>query len=115
MSISFTRLRKFSFIIFSNKVSISYSSSPPSHTPMIRTFKMVPDVPKPLLIFLKYFFKVFKKLFIFRERGREGKREGKKHQCVVAFHDFEYFFPAPFFACNVSFEKSADSLMGTPL
>ena len=25
-----------------------------------------------------------KKIFIFRERGREEEREGEKHQCVVA-------------------------------
>ena len=27
-----------------------------------------------------------KRLFIFRERGREGEREGEKHRCVVACH-----------------------------
>ena len=33
----------------------------------------------------KYFmFHILKKLFIFRERGRDGEREGEKHQCVVA-------------------------------
>ena len=36
MSISFTRLGKFSFIIFSNKFSISCSSSSPFGTPMIQ-------------------------------------------------------------------------------
>ena len=35
-SISFTRLRKFSFIMFSNKFSISCCCSSPSGTPMIR-------------------------------------------------------------------------------
>ena len=35
MSISFAKLRKFSFIIFSNKFSISCSSSSPSGIPMI--------------------------------------------------------------------------------
>ena len=34
--ISFTRLRKFSFIICSNKFSISWSSSSPSGTPVIQ-------------------------------------------------------------------------------
>ena len=33
---------------------------------------------------LKFYLLYFKKLFIFRERGREGEREGKKHQCVIA-------------------------------
>ena len=36
MSISFTRIGKFSFIIFSNKVSILCSSSSPSGTPLIQ-------------------------------------------------------------------------------
>ena len=36
MSISFTKLGKFSFIIFSNKVSTSCYSSSPSGTPMIQ-------------------------------------------------------------------------------
>ena len=28
-----------------------------------------------------------KKLFIFRQRGREGGREGEKYQCVIASHE----------------------------
>ena len=32
------------------------------------------------------FFKIFLKIFIFRERGKEGEREGEKHQCVFASH-----------------------------
>ena len=54
MSISFTRLRNFSFIIFLNTISISCSSSSPSGTPDldVGTFKGVLEVPKPLLIFM---------------------------------------------------------------
>ena len=36
-------------------------------------------------LLLNFFF-LIKKLFIFRERGREREQEGEKHQCVVASH-----------------------------
>ena len=49
MSTSFTKLGKFSFIIFSNKFSTSYSFSSSSGTPMIRMFEVVPGAPYPTL------------------------------------------------------------------
>ena len=54
MSLSFTRLGKFSSIIFSNKFSISCSSSSPSGTPYdsdVGALKVVPEVPQPLIFF----------------------------------------------------------------
>ena len=59
--ISFARLGKFSFIMFSNKFSISCSSSSLSGTPMIQMleqFKVVLEVPKPILIFLNSCFHI---------------------------------------------------------
>ena len=55
--ISFDRLGKFSFIMFSNKFSMSCPSSSPSGTPMIQRLecKVVPEVPKNLLIFFEFF------------------------------------------------------------
>ena len=53
-SISFARLRKFSFILFSNKFSVSCSSSSllvPLYSD-VGTFQVVLEFPKPLLIFL---------------------------------------------------------------
>ena len=59
MCSSFPRLGKFSFIIFSNNFSISCSSCSPSGTPAIQVLeclKIVPEVPKTLLIFLEFWF-----------------------------------------------------------
>ena len=55
MSISFTTSGKFSFIIFSNKFSISCSSSSPSGTLIydldVGTFRDVLEAPYPILVF----------------------------------------------------------------
>ena len=50
-SISFAKLGKFSFIICSNKFSILFSLWYPYNLD-VKTFKVVPEVPKPLIIFL---------------------------------------------------------------
>ena len=61
-SISFGRLGKFSFIICSNKFSVCSCCSSLSGTPInsdIGTFQVVPEVPKPLFIFLNSCFFLF--------------------------------------------------------
>ena len=55
MSISFTKLEKFSFIIFSNQFSISCSSSSPSGTPMIQMLVHL-EMSQGLLILSSYIF-----------------------------------------------------------
>ena len=59
------KLGKFSFIIFSNKFSTHCSCSSPSGTPDsdIRSLKVVPEFPKPLLIFFFFLNSCFFILF----------------------------------------------------
>ena len=54
MSISFTKLGKFSFIIFSNKFSISYSSSSSSGIPMILMLVCL-RCPRDFLYYLHFY------------------------------------------------------------
>ena len=57
MSISFTKVGKFSFIIFSNKVSISGYSSSPSGIPMIQMLVCLKLSQR--FLSLSYLFKLF--------------------------------------------------------
>ena len=72
----------------------------------VGTFKVVSEVPKPLLIF----FKDFVYLFIFRERGREGERGGVKHQCVFDSHPLLGTWPATQ-VCALTGNQTTDPLL----
>ena len=58
MSMSFTKIGKFSSIIFSNKFSISHSSSSPSGIPVIQMLALL-EMSQNLLILSSFFKKIF--------------------------------------------------------
>ena len=62
MSISFTKLQKFSFIIFPNKFSVSWSSTSPSVFPMIQMLALL-EIFHSLLILSSFFFHCFQITF----------------------------------------------------